>query len=111
MLGAELIAEAERRYRWKERRARTNLSGLAELVDAQGNPCVAERQEGHNKRYELTAPAVVLSADTDLDSPGELVQGCSKPMGQSASGPHGAVTNSGGGLDALLRDVPMIGRL
>jgi hypothetical protein len=64
MLGTELVAEAERRYGWKERRARHYLGELATLRDSQGDPCVAERQEGHNKRYELTAPAVALEDDT-----------------------------------------------
>jgi hypothetical protein len=64
MLGTELLAEAERRYGWKERRAREYLAELAQLLDSQGGPCVAERQEGHNKRHELTAPAVALEGDS-----------------------------------------------
>ncbi len=68
MLGTELLAEAERRYGWKERQARQYLAELTTLRDSQGGPCVTERQVGHNKRYELTAPAVTLE-DNSSESP------------------------------------------
>ena len=64
VLGSELIEQAERRYGWKERRARDYLTdepygnrtdpcvaGLRQLVDANGKPCVVETTQGHNKQY------------------------------------------------------------
>lgn len=75
MLGTELIAEAERRYGWKERWAREHLKTLTQLVDADGNLCVTETMRGHSKLYQLLAQPTVLLG------PGDLVQGCSKSQG------------------------------
>jgi hypothetical protein len=60
MLGSELVTEAERRYGWKDRRAREDFSTLSWLRDASGKPCVAESMEGHSKVYELRSPAVAV---------------------------------------------------
>lgn len=67
MLGTELVAEAEPRYGWEERRARQYLAALPGLMDAQGNRAVAETLERHSKRYELMAPAVA-SPPLQLDA-------------------------------------------
>jgi hypothetical protein len=66
MLGSELITEAERRYGWKERRAREHLSTLPTLLDASGRPCITETMEGHSKRYQLSSTAVAVQG-TGLD--------------------------------------------
>jgi hypothetical protein len=63
-LRTELVAEAERRYGWKERRASDYLTSLARLVDASGNPCVTEMMEGHAKQFTLNAQPTAL-----LESP------------------------------------------
>ena len=70
MLEGELIAEAERRYGWKERRAREYLTSLRQLVDVSGNPCVRESMRGHNKVLEISGTTVAL------ERPEELLQGC-----------------------------------
>ena len=75
MLGTALIAEAERRYGWKERRAREHLATLDKLVGAEGAPCVTGTMQGHNKLFKLTAEPA------SLDGPGDLVQGCSNSTG------------------------------
>ena len=66
MLGSELVTEAERRYGWKERRAREHLATLPTLLDASGKPCVTETMEGHSKVYELKSRAVAVQG-TGLD--------------------------------------------
>ena len=72
MLGRELVTEAERRYGWKERRARDHLKSLITLLDASGKPCVGENIEGHSKWYELSATAVAVRGPglDGLESPG-----------------------------------------
>jgi hypothetical protein len=72
VLGTNLIAEAERRYAWKERRAREHLGTLSHVVDSSGRRCAEESMEGHNKQYTLNGTPAGL-----VDIPGELVQGCS----------------------------------
>lgn len=54
-LQSELIAEAERRYGWHERRARDYIASLAKLQDVDGNSCIEETTQGHNKRVRLIA--------------------------------------------------------
>lgn len=66
MLESELITEAERRYGWKERRAREYLTSLHRLLDADGNPCVGERMRGHNKEF------VVIGTPTTLEGGPEI---------------------------------------
>jgi len=75
MLESELIAEAARRYGWKERRAREYLPSLHQLVDAAGNPCVRDSMRGHNKVFEISGTAV------SLNRPEDLVQGCNNYEG------------------------------
>jgi hypothetical protein len=49
----ELVAEAERRYGWKDRRAREYIASLLKLKDADGSAAVRERQDGHKKTLAL----------------------------------------------------------
>ena len=72
MLGATLIAEAERRYGWKERWAREWLASLTGLADGNGSPYVTETMQRHNKLFKLTRKIAV-----PLNSPGDLLQPCS----------------------------------
>lgn len=53
MLAADVLSEASRRYGWQERRARDYLASLNDVLDANGNPCIRESREGHNKQYTL----------------------------------------------------------
>lgn len=63
MQGYELVVEAERRYGWKERRAREYLASLCELVNENGDPCVAEQNKGHNKEFRaISIPRRLLKA-------------------------------------------------
>lgn len=75
MLGPEMITQAERRFGWKERRAREYLSTFPSVVDTTGSQCVEERMEGHNKQYRLVGTPASLLSD-----PTELVQACSNSM-------------------------------
>jgi hypothetical protein len=62
-LGTDLITEAEKRYGWKERRARDYLTSLNHVFDASGKPCVSETMQGHNKHYALTGtPCTALES-------------------------------------------------
>lgn len=63
MLGTDLIAEAEKRYGWKERRAREYLGTLDRVLDANGMPCVAETTQGHSRRYQLVGVPCVTSLE------------------------------------------------
>jgi hypothetical protein len=53
---SELVSQALRRYGWHERQAREYFSTLGDLRDENGNPCIQESMEGHNKKYALIAP-------------------------------------------------------
>ena len=71
MLRTELIVEAERRYGWKERRAADYVALLTQLVDANGQQCVTETMQGHNKVFKLTAePVAVIRAASLVDAVG-----------------------------------------
>jgi hypothetical protein len=70
--GTDLVAEAERRYGWKERSAREHLTSLSKVIDASENCCVEETMEGHNKSYRLNGTPAGL-----INGTGELLQGCS----------------------------------
>jgi hypothetical protein len=58
MAEAKLIAEAEARYGWKERRARDHLASLLKLKDAYGLEAVKEKQDGHAKVISLVREPV-----------------------------------------------------
>jgi hypothetical protein len=60
MLESELIAEAERRYAWRERRAREHFTTLDRLVDVNGQPCVLAEMDGHSKRFRIRATPTAL---------------------------------------------------
>ena len=65
LLGTDLIAEAERRYGWKERRARDYFASFGEVLDASGNSCVTENMQGHQSEYQLNGdPCSPTSLET-----------------------------------------------
>jgi hypothetical protein len=59
---AEVVAEAEGRYGWKERRARGYIASLLKLTDAGGSPAITQKQEGHQKSLTLVAEPVAAEA-------------------------------------------------
>ena len=68
--GLELVAEAERRYGWEDRRAREYLATLARVLDAEKEPCVGEGRNGHEKTYSLiSVPATLEKADVQFPRP------------------------------------------
>ena len=72
MLGTDLVAEAEARYGWKERRAREYLDSLKELIAAPGKSMVAQSFRGHAKVFEInksTKFAIPLTTPLDLLQP------------------------------------------
>lgn len=78
MSGVDLVAEAETRFGWKERRAREYLESLKELIAAPGKLMVVQSFKGHAKVFEINKSskfAVPLTIPTDL------VQSCSKVGG------------------------------
>jgi hypothetical protein len=92
--GAEIIAELDARFGWKERRARAYLATLPQIVDSEGNPCVREFMRGHSKCYELVGrPA--SSAPPPQDSPSDLVQGCTNPQTLVGEGDYETLTGDG----------------
>jgi hypothetical protein len=54
VLEAEIVAEAERRYGWKERNAREYIATLLKLQYEDGKPIVTEQMQGHSKALLLT---------------------------------------------------------
>jgi len=72
MLRAELLAEAGKRYDWKERQADKYVASLKNLVDAGGEPCVADVQRRHSKVFKLTAePVGVIEPASLAEAAGE----------------------------------------
>jgi hypothetical protein len=67
MTEAELIAEAQARYDWKERRARGYLASLLTLKDAAGFEAVNEKQTGHQKVLSLVRDPV----PPEIEEPGK----------------------------------------
>jgi hypothetical protein len=64
MSEAKLIAEADARYGWKERRARDYLPSLLKLKDPAGLEAVNAKQDGHEKVISLVRePVPAESAD------------------------------------------------
>lgn len=62
-LETEILAEAEGRYGWKERRARQYIASLLLLTDAAGSPAVAQTQDGHKKVLTITADPVATEVE------------------------------------------------
>ena len=60
---AEIVAEAEKRYGWKERRAREYVASLLKLTDAEGSPAIVQAQDGHQKLLTMNAEPVATEAD------------------------------------------------
>lgn len=60
---AEIVAEAEKRYGWKERRARAYVASLLDLRDVQGSSAIAQTMEGHQKLLTLTREPSTAEAD------------------------------------------------
>jgi hypothetical protein len=78
MLGTDLVAEAEARYGWKERRARDYLETLKELIAVGGKQIVAQSFRGHAKVFCINKSVKFASL---LTIPLDLVQGCVKEGG------------------------------
>jgi hypothetical protein len=49
----DLVAEAEKRYGWKDRRARDYIASLLKLTEADGIAAIREGQQGHKKILTL----------------------------------------------------------
>jgi len=60
---AEIVAEAEKRYGWKERRAREYVASLLKLTDAEGSPAIAQAQDGHQKLLTMNTEPTATEAD------------------------------------------------
>ena len=74
MTGVSIITEAEARFGWKERQARTYLKSLQELIATSGKPFVSQSFRGHAKVFEIS------KANRNLIPhyiPTEVVQPCS----------------------------------
>ena len=66
---AEIVAEAEKRYGWKERRAREYIASLLKLTDAGGSPAITQTLAGHEKLLILTGePTPVEAGGNDPES-------------------------------------------
>jgi hypothetical protein len=62
-LEEELVAEAETRYGWKERRAREYIAALRQLKDGAAQQAVIETQQGHRKALSLMSEPVQSEPD------------------------------------------------
>ena len=64
MSEGELITEADKRYGWRERRAREFVATLQQLKDSEGRTVIATRSEGHRKILELVGVPIALDPET-----------------------------------------------
>lgn len=64
---AEIVAEAENRYGWKERRAREYIASLLKLRDEERSPAIIQTLEGHQKL--LTLKREPSTADAEGNDP------------------------------------------
>ena len=61
----DILREAEARYHWRERRARSYLATLLQLKAADRQHVVAESQQGHRKMLRLIGTPVLLDPDDE----------------------------------------------
>jgi hypothetical protein len=63
---ADIVMEAERRFAWKERRAREYIATLKTLKTCDGMPAIDERQDGHQKLLVLLGEPVAVEENPAL---------------------------------------------